>query len=71
MAATNVKTEIPSEQKMAADIQMTKTETLEKGQQQDVSTVDYFTPDPAFERKLVRKLDLLTIPMMILIYFLS
>ena len=33
--------------------------------------LDRFVSDPIFERKLVRRLDLITVPMMILIYFFS
>ncbi|OAL39843.1 hypothetical protein AYO20_00755 [Fonsecaea nubica] len=58
------------ETKMASEIEMTKP-SLEEGQHRDVNEQVSFTPDPRFERKLIRKLDLLTVPVMILIYFLS
>lgn len=61
--------------KMAAHDHPTTNDVIEEVHHDASSTkmteeVD-FVPDPKFERKLIRKIDLLTVPMMILIYFLS
>lgn len=61
--------------KMASPNQVTKTETIEEGEH-DASSLKMgeeaeFVPDLKLEKKLIRKIDMMTVPMMILIYFLS
>lgn len=73
----------PDDTKMPLDAtsQAVQVTSIQEGQPRDVSVkegleegemgADGFTPNPRFERRLVRKIDLITVPLMILIYFLS